>query len=292
MINIHFIVNPISGKGKHVLTLDYLLPFFASDRYEISVHESTYKRHAVELTQNAIAQNADIVVACGGDGTIHEVATELIGKNVILGIIPVGSGNGLASNLRIPKQIEAAIAKIKNHKVCSIDVGKVNEEYFFSNIGFGIDATIIDNYEKSGKRKLSSYIRAALNSAQQYKAQRMLVKYNGQSKHVNPLLLFISNSNEMGYNMSLTPQASLTDGLLDYLMVPKINIFKQLLFGLYVVCKQTKRFRKVDCQQLSSLEVEFLEREVNGVQIDGEYYEFAESCFKIKIVAAALKVLQ
>src|SRR5690606_1339734 len=123
----------------------------------------------------------------------------------------------------IPKDIEQAILKIKTGRILKMDVGSVNGEYFFSNMGFGIDATIIESYEKSGKHKLVSYIKAALNSALQYRTKKMKVSYNGISKEVDPLLLFISNSNEMGYNITLTPKASLTDGLLDYVMVPKIN---------------------------------------------------------------------
>lgn len=291
MKKIFFIVNPISGKGKHNITLEYIKTLFDEKSFDVHVLNSTYKRHAVTLTQEALAANADIIVACGGDGTIHEVATEVVGKDVIFGVVPVGSGNGLASNLSIPKDIEKAILRVRDGKAMNMDVGCVNGEYFFSNMGFGIDATIIDNYEKSGKRKLGAYIKAALHSAQHYKTKRMLVTYNGQTKEVNPLLLFISNSNEMGYNMSLTPKASLTDGLLDYLMVPKINIFKQLTFGLYVILKKTEKFRKTDYVQTDKINVEIVGQEKNGFQMDGEYYEYDTNKFEISMIKGGLRVL-
>lgn len=291
MKKIYFIVNPISGKGKHNITLDYIKSLFNESLYEVYVSYSTYKRHAILLTQEALIAKADVIVACGGDGTIHEVATEVVGKDVLFGVVPVGSGNGLASNLAIPKDIEKAILRVRDGKVMHMDVGSVNGEYFFSNMGFGIDATIIDKYEKSGKRKLSSYIKAALNSAQEYKSKKMLVTYKGQTKEVNPLLLFISNSNEMGYNMSLTPKASLTDGLLDYLMVPKINILKQLTFGLYVLLKKTDKFRKTDYVQTDHITVEILGYEKNGFQMDGEYYEYDTNKFEITIKKGGLQVL-
>lgn len=291
MVKIHFIVNPISGKGKHNITLEYVKGFFDEKKYDIALSYSTYKKHAVKLTQQAIESGADIVVACGGDGTIHEVATELVGKDILFGVVPVGSGNGLASNLSIPKDIEQAILKVRDGEEVKMDVGAVNGDYFFSNMGFGIDATIIDNYEKSGKRKLGAYIKAALNSAQQYQAKRMRVTINGKTKEINPLLLFISNSNEMGYNMSLTPKASLTDGLIDYLMVPKINLFKQLTFGLYVLLKKTEKFRKTDYFQASEIMVEIPDHTVNGIQMDGEYYEYETNTFKIEVLKGALRVL-
>jgi len=291
MTSIHFIVNPISGKGKHSITEERIRTFFPSERYQVVVHLTERKKHAVELTQLALTQGATIVVACGGDGTINEVATELVHKDVLFGIVPVGSGNGLASNLAIPKDIDKALELIRQQTVVALDVGMLNGAYFFSNMGFGIDATIIEQYEKSGKRKLGSYIRAALNSAQQYKAKQMRVSYNGITKEVNPLLLFISNSNEMGYNMSLTPQASLTDGLLDYLMVPKIGFFKQLTFGLYVLLKKTEKFRRTDYVQTTRVTVEMINSPKNGAQIDGEYYEFDTSHFVIEVAQKSLKVI-
>lgn len=291
MTNIHFIVNPISGKGKHQITESLVNSYFPSDKYNLKMHYTQRKMHAIDLTIQALSEGAHIIVACGGDGTIHEVATQVVGKEVLFGIVPVGSGNGLASNLLIPKDIEEALKVIKRGKTMAMDVGSLNGTYFFSNMGFGIDATIIDKYEKSGKRKLGSYIKAALNSAQEYNAKRMKITYNGISKEVNPLLLFISNSNEMGYKMSLTPKASLTDGLLDYIMVPKIGVLKQLTFGLYVLLKKTEKFRKTDCAQTSKLEVEIFDSPKNGIQMDGEYYEFDTNHFVIEIVKGSLKVI-
>ncbi|MHC5201657.1 diacylglycerol/lipid kinase family protein [Myroides sp. LJL119] len=291
MRKIHFIVNPISGNAKHKITLDLIKIYFNSDLYQINVSYTQYKKHAIALTHLAIEQQADIIVACGGDGTIHEVATELIDKQIEFAIVPVGSGNGLASNLCIPKDIPKALEHIAKGSVFKMDVGSVNGEYFFSNMGFGIDATIIANYEKSGKRKLSSYIKAALESAKHYKAKQMRVSYNGQTKLVNPLLLFISNSNEMGYKMSLTPLASLNDGLLDYLMVPKISLWKQLTFGIYVLLKKTNKFRKTDYLQTDQIQVEVLDKQKNGLQLDGEFYEFDTNVFKIQVHPGALKVI-
>lgn len=291
MVNIHFIVNPISGKGKHKITEELVTTYFPSNEYKLSMHYTQRKMHAIDLTQQALNDGAHIIVACGGDGTIHEVATQVVGKDVLFGIVPVGSGNGLASNLLIPKDIEQALKVVKRRHTMAMDVGSLNGIYFFSNMGFGIDATIIDKYEKSGKRKLGSYIKAALNSAQEYKAKRMKITYNGITKEANPLLLFISNSNEMGYKMSLTPNASLTDGLLDYIMVPKIGILKQLTFGLYVILKKTEKFRKTDCVQSPKIEVEILDHQRNGVQMDGEYYEYDTNHFVIEIVKGSLKVI-
>lgn len=291
MIKIHFIVNPISGKGQHKIEKTFLDNYFSSSMYDIKVSYSTYKKEAIQLTQNAILDNPDIIVACGGDGTIHEVATQLVGKDIGFGVIPVGSGNGLASNLEIPKNIVQAIELIKNGSIQPMDVGYVNDHYFFSNMGFGIDATIIRNYEKSGKRKLSAYVQAALNAAKEYRAKPMEVCYENEVKRVNPLLLFVSNSNEMGYKMSLTPQASIRDGLLDFLLIPKISIFKQMYYGLLVVLRKTHLFKNAIYVQIPEMEVRILEEGDNTLQLDGEYYPFSTTTFKIGVLKGALRVI-
>lgn len=291
MIHIHFIVNPISGKGQHGIDTDLLLGYFPKDQYRIQVWYSTYKKQAVALTQQAVKQNPDYIVACGGDGTIHEVATELVGKDIGFGIIPVGSGNGLASNLNIPKEISKAIEIIKNGIIKPMDVGFVNDHFFFSNMGFGIDATIIENYEKAGKRKLGAYVKAALKSAKEYRAKSMQVQFKDQNIMVNPLLLFVSNSNEMGYKMSLTPQASIRDGLLDFLLIPKISIFKQLYYGVLVVLKKTHLFENAIYAQVNTMQVQVLEHGDSTLQLDGEYYRFTTSEFKIGVLSNALRVV-
>ncbi|MGC1633723.1 MAG: acylglycerol kinase family protein, partial [Gelidibacter sp.] len=133
MKNIHFIVNPAAGSGNHLITQEFLENFFEKEGYAITIKNSDYKKHAQALTQSSITEGADIIVACGGDGTVNEVASCLVSTNITLGIIPLGSGNGLASNLKIPKTIESAIALIKTKSVKKIDVGLINEHYFFSN---------------------------------------------------------------------------------------------------------------------------------------------------------------
>jgi len=159
-------------------------------------------------------------------------------------------------------------------------------------MGFGIDATIIENYEKTGSRKLISYVKAALKSSQDFKAKKMfIVTDSGIEKRLDPLLLFISNSNEMGYSMTLTPKASLQDGLLDVLVVPRINFFLKCYFGLLVVLKKADRFNKAELMQVKELSVTIPEHQENAIQLDGEYYLFKERNFKIQVLPQALKVI-
>ncbi|MBN9284525.1 MULTISPECIES: diacylglycerol kinase family protein [Flavobacterium] len=288
---IHFIVNPISGKGKHKIRKEDLEAFFPSNEYKIVVDYSEYKKHAIELTKNAVAKNPEMIVACGGDGTIHEVASGLVNTSIALGILPVGSGNGLASNLSIPKDFEKAIRIIKQGNESAIDVGSINNHYFFSNMGLGIDALIIKKYENMPTRNLSTYVKASLQSAMGYKANKAIVHCNDTVFEVNPMLLFISNSNEMGYNMSLTPKASLQDGWLDLLVVSKLNIFEQLYFGSLVLMSKTEKFKKANSQLVKEVKIEMENKDSIAMQLDGEYYESKTNIFKISILEGSLKVV-
>lgn len=291
MTYIHFIVNPISGKGTHSLTEAYIKSFFPEDEFRIEVDTTQHKGHAVALAKKAVMLNADYVVACGGDGTINEVASCIVNTDTKLGIIPVGSGNGLASNLQIPRDFEAAMEIIRNGKTSMIDAGTINGHYFFSNTGLGIDAIVIRNYEDSGKRTLLSYIKASLKASVNFMPAITSVSYNNETIDVKPFLLFISNSNEMGYNMSLTPKASLNDGWLDLVIVPELSFFGKLILGYYVLRNKVEKFSRAKHVLVRDVHIEMPEKIFNDVQIDGEYHCFKTNTITVSVLENALKVI-
>ena len=291
MTYIHFIINPISGSGKHNLAASYILQHFPASEYQIAVDYTNHKTHAVELTKAAVKQNPDYIVACGGDGTINEVASCLVNTRIILGIIPVGSGNGLASNLNIPRDFKKAIDIIKKGKTTFMDVGKINDFYFFSNMGIGIDALIIKKYDRSGNRTLSSYVKAALSSSFQYKAKQAIISFEDQKIEVNPFMLFISNSNEMGYNMSLTPKASLSDGMLDMVIIPELSFIEKLLLGFNVLRNTIENFKKAKHYLVNEVHIKMPQKIYIDAQIDGEQYNIKTNIINVRILPKALKVL-
>ncbi|MEO8933853.1 MAG: diacylglycerol kinase family protein [Xanthomarina sp.] len=292
MTTIHFIVNPIAGSANNILNAAFLNTHFNTPAYTIIVKHSNYKNHAIELTQDSIKEKADIIVACGGDGTINEVASCLVNTQVILGIIPTGSGNGLASNLKIPKKIEAAVNLIKKQNVKAIDVGKVNEKVFFSNTGIGFDAQVIKHYEASSNRKLLSYVKACIKSLISFKkTPKVTISVHGDILHLDPFLVFTSNSNEMGYNVSLTPQASLNDGLLDALIVPKMNLLKTLFFGFLILFKKQHILSEVKAYEIKEMTISIQDQEFFESQIDGDFHKINSSTIHISILENALLVI-
>ncbi|AWI25271.1 diacylglycerol/lipid kinase family protein [Flavobacterium pallidum] len=291
MVYIHFIVNPISGKGSHEITETFLKRHFHESNYKIAVYHTKHPKHAIEITNAIVRYNPDCIVACGGDGTINEVASCLVNTPIKLGIIPVGSGNGLASNLNIPRDIDRAVEIIKHGTQSKIDVGRINDHYFFSNMGIGIDAMIIGKYEQSGKRTLVSYVKAALSASFWFKPVEARLKFEGQTVNMHPFLLFISNSNEMGYGMSLTPNASLSDGFLDLILVPELSFIQKLQLGLAVLRNKTNTFKLANHTLIRSLEAELPDRIFLDAQIDGEYYNLKTNKIKVGMINGGLKVL-
>lgn len=285
-------MNPLAGSGNHLISEKFLEDFFDKEEYVITIKNSNYKKHAKTLTKSSISEGADIIVACGGDGTINEVASCLVNTDVVLGIIPLGSGNGLASNLKIPKVIERAIALIKTRAVKKIDVGRINEHYFFSNTGIGIDAQVIMHYENSKERKLISYIKSTLKALRTLNYRnKITVEINGKTIQTYPFLVFISNSNVMGYKISLTPMASLQDGLLDVLIVSKISRLKSLFFGLLIVLKRHHLIKEAQSYQSNAIKI----RQANTVayqsQIDGEFFNINSEAIAISLLEKSLHVI-
>lgn len=288
---IHFIVNPVSGKGKHAITPNFIRKHFNRDTFKVEIDYTNHKGHAIALTKKAIAGNPDCIVACGGDGTINEVASQIVNTSITLGIIPVGSGNGLASHLHIPQDMDKAIAIIRDGHTAGIDVGQINGQYFFSNTGTGIDALIIKQYEKSGKRTLLSYIWASLSASRKFQPKRAIISIENEAFEETPFMLFISNSNEMGYKMSLTPAASLADGLLDVVIIPQISFFEKLKLGWYVLNNKVYKFKKARRCLVQNLAIEYPEKIFTDCQIDGEYHFLKTNKMDISVIRSAVQVV-
>ncbi|MES2486402.1 MAG: diacylglycerol kinase family protein, partial [Bacteroidota bacterium] len=221
---------------------------------------------------------------------INEVAQCLVGTNVTLGIIPVGSGNGLASHLSIPKDIAAALEIIKSGQHSKIDAGSINGQYFFSNTGSGFDAQVIKRYAQSNGRTLWAYVKAAVAAAFVFKPRKAVITCNGETISARPFLLFVSNSNQMGYNMGLTPMASLSDGLLDVVIVPELTFFEKLSLGYYVLTHNISGFKKAQHITTDTLNIELPEHIFTDVQIDGEYHNIKTNILEISILPGALNV--
>jgi len=290
--SIHFIVNPISGNGNNLITPKLVSGVFNFDEFKVKIKQTQRPKHAKELALKSIKEGADVIVACGGDGTVNEIASSLVGSNVKLGIVPMGSGNGLASALKIPKSISGALNVIKNSNSTQIDVGEINKHYFFSNTGIGFDANVINNYSKTKQRRLGSYLKASLLTFFN-NPPSLSVKITTESKslRLKPFMVFVSNSNEMGYDISLTPKASIQDGMLDAIIVEPLNKLEIIYFGFLLLIKRPQSFKKAHYFLTKNLEITNLEKGGVLAQIDGESVQIKANQINIQIKQAALSVV-
>ena len=286
-----FIINPIAGKGKGRMIETEIQSYFNQKNVEFETFLTESIGHATEITNQVLTKNPDIIVACGGDGTINEVAQALVGSNVALGIIPIGSGNGLAANLHIPKTTEKAFETILNAKINKIDAGKINENYFFSNMGLGIDADVINNYAQTKTRNFLGYVTASTKAIFSFQPKKFNIELDNEHTLDDDFyFVFCSNSNEAGYGISFSPNAKLNDGKLDFLAVKKLNFIEQIQFSANVLGKRIEKMKQAKVLQVNS--VKFNSKQTKTIaQVDGEAVIFNQKSIEVSIVPNALNVI-
>lgn len=230
-----FIINPISGgKNKHDFK-DQAKSFIDHEQFEAEYRFTEKPNHGAELAQEAIDKEYDLIVAVGGDGTINEVAKTLVNTSVVLGIIPEGSGNGLARFLEIPSAIKEAIAIINRYQVKLIDSGLLNEHYFFNMAGIGFDAVISSRFDKENIRGPYGYMKTVFSEITGYKSQIYEFDIDGIQFKREAFMISLANSPQYGNNAYVSPQASVCDGLLDVCIVKPfpLYLFPKMLFHLF-----------------------------------------------------------
>ncbi|MBK7029781.1 MAG: acylglycerol kinase family protein [Bacteroidales bacterium] len=167
-INILFIVNPRAGitiKSKFLIRL-LAGQYLDNERYKPEVQFTKYATHATELAKEAVESGIPFVIAVGGDGTVNEGARALINTKTAMGILPTGSGNGLAHHLKIPMNIFQALRVINRGNTKYIDTVNLNDKVFTSIAGIGFDAKVAEKFASSGVRGLISYVRIILQEYQ------------------------------------------------------------------------------------------------------------------------------
>lgn len=202
-----FVVNPLSGNGRNAVLGEKISKMGCKVAYTTSVDQTL-----------SIVQSSDdeVVVAVGGDGTVNAVARALLGSGRTLGIIPTGSGDGLARYLGLPRNNRKALDIVFKGNTRPLDVGVVDGHPFVSVCGVGFDALVSENFAKCGQRGLKNYIRQALRAWKKYKAEYYCIRIDGSTIFEGAAtLITIGNSDQWGNNARIAPGADCSDGLLD-----------------------------------------------------------------------------
>ena len=217
--HITFIINPISGtQSKHEIP-DLIDRMMDKERFECKVCITEYAGHAAELAKACAAQGDDIVVAVGGDGTVNEVARSLVHTKTALGIIPCGSGNGLARHLCIPMDIRKALDIINQAQIVDFDYGVINDLPFFCTCGMGFDAFISLKFAEAGKRGPITYIENVLKEGLKYKPETYEVEDETGASTYKAFLIACANASQYGNNAYIAPGATMKDGEMDVIIM-------------------------------------------------------------------------
>ena len=223
MKRITFIINPISGtqdKGDIPKLIDELMD---KDRLQTEIVQTEYAGHAAVIAREKAAEGVDVVVAVGGDGTVNEVARSLVHTNTALGIVPCGSGNGLARHLSIPLDPRRSIAIINRCQIEEFDYGVINDLPFFCTCGMGFDAFISLKFAESGKRGPITYVENVLKEGLKYKPETyQIVDDNGTTRY-KAFLIACANASQYGNNAYIAPGATMKDGLMDVIIMEPFN---------------------------------------------------------------------
>ncbi len=224
-----FIINPISGTAQKHNIPDLIYSTLQVDKSRIKISLTRYAGHARELGAKAVSDGIPNVISVGGDGTMNEIASALLHTNTCLGIIPMGSGNGLARHLKIPLNPIKAIEMLNNYKSTTIDSGNINDIPFFCTAGIGIDAQVSKAFDDLPTRGFKTYAKAMFNKVRSYQGDELLVRINDNTEISGTFLIStFANANQYGNNAYIAPSASLEDGQLNLILMKPVNFIQAI----------------------------------------------------------------
>lgn len=224
--NIVFILNPISGTASKAAIPHLIESYLDLSRFDYRIAETVRAGHASELAREAVEAGADIVVAVGGDGTVNEVARAIVETPTALGIIPCGSGNGLARHLMLPLNARGAIEVLNRDEIHSLDYGRINGMPFFCTCGMGFDAFISMKFANAGKRGPITYVENVLKEGLKYKPETYTIEDETGTRQYRAFLISVANASQYGNDAYIAPQASMHDGLMDVIIMEPFDVLE------------------------------------------------------------------
>ena len=282
-----FIVNPISGTGKQRKIVSVLQKTLDYNQFAPTVVMTERAGHATELSRAAVGKY-EFVIAVGGDGTVNEVAKGLAGSNVTMGIIPVGSGNGLARHLNLPMNMTEAVKTLNKRLSLKMDTVRINNELSVNVSGVGFDAHVAHKFAKNGKRGPIPYVKIAATEFQQYKTQAYQLVIDGKAIYRNAFLIALANSSQFGNNAFISPEAKVDDGLIDVCIMSDFPKVEAPALATRLMNRTLHRSKFMEIIRTPELEIDTNHPIV--CHIDGEPMVF-EDRLHISLWPASLNIL-
>lgn len=265
---VFLIINKYAGHGVAEKAVDVVIPFLKKKGFAVEYSFTNHSGHATELAAKASAGGFNMVVAVGGDGTVNETALGLIGTNTVMGIIPMGSGNGLARELGISMNIRKSAHTLVEGNNLHMDVCRLNNQRFLCTSGIGFDALIADKMSKSSTRGFLKYVQLVIQESIFYKPVEVKMEIDGRLVEKQVFLITFANASQFGNNAYIAPGASMTDGLIDVVIVRKFAKIWMPFFAVALFSKLVPRLPFVDC--CKARKVELLKADTPYFHFDGE----------------------
>lgn len=269
------IINPISGTSNKRGLDKHVAKIFADKGLEIETVWTTARGDATRHARRAVEEGYHSVLAAGGDGTVNETARALCGSNVRLGIIPCGSGNGLARHLDIPIDIDSALDIIAADCPIACDYGTVNDLPFFCTFGVGFDAAVSHKFARQRRRGPLSYLHSTFREFVKYHADEYVISANGHVLTEKAFLVAVCNASQYGNNAYIAPHASMTDGLLDVMIIHQGNPLTTALVGVDLLTGYIDRNTLIHTFRTSAATIS--RANCGPAHIDGEPIELPET---------------
>ena len=286
LINILFIINPISGTVKKSGVEHLINENLDLSKYNYSIKHTQYPHHATEIAKQE-STNYKIIVAVGGDGTVHEVGLGLIHTNSTLGIIPMGSGNGLARHLKIPMSTKKAILLLNNFQSKPIDTVKINDTHFLGAGGIGFDAHISYLFAKATKRGFITYLQLSVKEFFSYNEHNYQLIIDGKIFYKKAFLITFANSNQYGNNAFIAPNAVIDDGWISIVILKKFSLIYAIPLAIKLFTKKINSSKFVEEIKVKKAQII---SPSNEIHLDGEPL-LIENTINIEVLPLSLNVI-
>lgn len=290
MKKISFIVNPLSGAMRKRKDVDTLLKkYLDTSKYNYDIIFTEYAGHAIELSNQAKNNGSDIVIAVGGDGSVNEVASSLIGTDTLFGVLPGGSGNGFAMHMGIGRKMKKAIQIINEGKPKLIDTITLNNKPYINLSGIGFASKIAYRFKESKNRGFMNYLKITMQEAFKFPFQKYQISIDGKPYMDRECLMVeVANSTSFGYNFKPAPLAKVDDGLLELVIVNKTP--KQKYFAAFFKMINGNIHKAHFMERMACKKVNIKIPKNSYIHLDGEGFMESDE-LKYEIVPNSLNVL-
>ena len=283
------VYNPVAGRRFNRRALEEAISYLRGQGLALDIEHTLAPGQATQLARRAADQGYDLVVACGGDGTVSEVANGLAGSSVPMGVLPAGTVNIWATEAGIPRRPLAAARVLLEGDIRSVDLGAAGLRYFLLMAGVGLDGAIVRDLKPPVKRHLgrAAYILTGALTIAGFKGSRVVLLVDGQRLDRHVVWIVIGNTRLYGGVVTVTPHARADDGLLDLCIFPGRGFLASAGYLVALLAGKHLSLKGVEYRPCKEVSVE--SGRPLPIQADGDAIGHTPQTFRV--AAGALRVV-